>query len=105
MSAPTMIMIVGLSIASMAFIFIFMLLRKVEITEEKILKILGDDAEKIKKAKDDEELKRIIRSLDKSKRTKLKTLFESQDVRDAIKHIKFHVLKINPKEDSNVSRD
>jgi len=99
MSAPTMIMIVGMSIASMAFIFIFLLLRKVEITEEKILKILGEHAEDIKKAKSDEELKELIRALPKHKKTKLKTLFESQDLRDAVKHIKRHVLKVNHTED------
>jgi len=93
MSAPTMIMIVGLSIASMAFIFIFMLLRKIEINEERILKILGEHADEIKNAKDDEELKKLIRALPKKKRTKLKTLFESQDLQVAIKHIKEHVIK------------
>jgi len=93
MSATTMIMIVGLSIASMAFIFIFMLLRNIEITEERILKILGEHAEEIKKAQDDEELKKLIRALPKKKRFKLKTLFESQDIRDAVYHIKKHVLK------------
>ena len=95
MSAPTMIMIVGMSIASMAFIFIFMLLRKIEINEERILKILGEHADKIKNAKDDEELKRLIRALPKRKRTKLKTLFESQDLQVAIKHIKEHIIKNN----------
>jgi hypothetical protein len=95
MNAPTMIMIVGMSIASMAFIFIFMLLRKVEINEKKILKILGEHADEIKNAKDDEELKRLIRALPKKKRTKLKTLFESQDLQVAIKHIKEHIIKNN----------
>ena len=95
MSAPTMIMIVGMSIASMAFIFIFMLLRKIEINEERILKILGEHADKIKNAKDDEELKRLIRALPKRKRTKLKTLFESQDLQVAMKHIKEHIIKNN----------
>ncbi len=93
MSAETMIYIVGVLIFSMAFIFVFMLLKRTEITEEKILQILKEDAEAIKKAKDDEELKKLIRALPKKKRTKLKTLFESQDLQDAIFHIKKHILK------------
>jgi len=104
MSGETLIIIVGMSIASMAFIFIILLLRKVEITEERILKILGEHAEEIKKAKDDEELKKLIRALPKKKRTKLKTLFESQDLQEAIKHIKKHVLKINHEGNSNVNQ-
>ena len=63
MSAPTMIMIVGVSISSMAFIFIFMLLRKIEINEERILIILGEHAEEIKNAKDDEELKKVAENM------------------------------------------
>jgi len=105
MSATTLIYIVGLSIASMAFIFMFMLIRKVEITEEKILKILKEDVEKIKKAKSDDELKELIRSLPKKKKAKLKTLFESQDLYEAMKHIKKHILKVNPEEDLNANRD
>ncbi len=105
MSGETLIIIVGMSIASMAFIFIILLLRKVEITEERILKILGEHAEEIKKAKDDEELKKLIRALPKKKRTKLKTLFESQDLQEAIKHIKKHVLKIRQEKDSDANQD
>ena len=63
MSAEMMIYIIGASIFSMAFIFMFMLLRRVEITEERILKILGEHAEEIKQAKNDEELKQLIRAL------------------------------------------
>jgi hypothetical protein len=105
MSATTMIYIVGLSIASMAFIFIFLLLRKIEITEERILKILGEHAEEIKKAKNDEELKELIRALPKKKKTKLKTLFESQDLYDAVKHIKKHVLKTTGRESEDANQD
>ncbi|GAB6073726.1 4-hydroxy-3-methylbut-2-en-1-yl diphosphate synthase [Nautilia lithotrophica] len=105
MSAEMMIYIIGASIFSMAFIFMFMLLRKIEITEERILKILGEHAEEIKQAKDDEELKKLIRALPKKKRTKLKTLFESQDLQDAIKHIKKHILKVNHEENSDVNQD
>jgi len=105
MSAEMMIYIISASIFSIAFIFIIILLRKVEITEERILKILGEDAEKIKEAKNDEELKKLIRALPKKKRTKLKTFFESQDLYDAVKHIKKHILKINDAENSVANRD
>ncbi len=96
MSAETMIYIISASIFSIAFILMFLLLRKVEITEERILKILGDDAQRIKKARNDDELKKLIRELPKKKKTKLKTLFESQDLYDALEHIKKHLLKTNP---------
>jgi len=101
MSAETMIYIIGASIFSIAFIFMFMLLRNVEVNEERILKILGEDAEKIKQAKNDEELKQLIRALPKKTKTKLKTLFESQDLQVAIREIKKHVLKTtsHPQED------
>jgi len=105
MSAETMIYIIGISIFSLAFIFMFMILRKVEITEERILKILQDDAEKIKQAKSDDELKELIRSLDKKKKTKLKTLFESQDLQVAIKEIKKHVIKKTNPEGADEGRD
>ena len=59
-----------------------------------MVKILGEEAvDKIKKAKDDEEIKAIIRSLKRRRKTKLKTLLESQDIRDAVKAIKKHILK------------
>ncbi|NPA12007.1 MAG: 4-hydroxy-3-methylbut-2-en-1-yl diphosphate synthase [Epsilonproteobacteria bacterium] len=94
MSATTLIYVVGLSIASMAFIFLFMLLRPNEVTKEKLQSILGEDAlEKIKNAKSDDELKQIIRSLSKRRKLKLKTLMESQDIRDVINAIKQHILK------------
>ena len=105
MSATGLIYTVGLSIASMAFIFMFMLIRKVEITEEKILKILQEDVEKIKEVKSDDELKELIRSLPKKKKEKLKTLFESQDLYEAMNHIKKHILKVNPEEDLNANQD
>jgi len=105
MSAEMMIYIIGASIFSIAFIFMFMLLRRVEITEERILKILGEHAEEIKQAKNDEELKQLIRALPKKKRTKLKILFESQDLQVAIKHIKKHILKVNHSEDTNANQD
>jgi L-lactate utilization protein LutB len=71
-----------------------MLIKNTEVTEEKLVKILGEEAvDKIKKAKDDEEIKAIIRSLKRRRKTKLKTLLESQDIRDAVKAIKKHILK------------
>jgi len=94
MSAANLIMIVGLSIVSMAFIFIFMLLRPNEVTKEKLEKILGKEAiEAIKNAKDEEEIKKIIRSLSKRRKLKLKTLLESQDIRDVLKAIDKFILK------------
>ena len=92
MSAEMMIYVVAISIFSLAFIFIGMLIFPNKVTKEKIEKILGDDLEDIKNAKDDEELKHLIRNLSKRKRTKLKTLFESQDLQVAIKEIKKHIL-------------
>ena len=98
MNSAGLITVVVLGVASMAFIFMFLILRKVEVNEERIARILGEDLKKIKKAKDDEELKEIIRSLPRNKRTKLKTLFESQDIRIAVNEIKKHILKVNPLE-------
>ncbi|WP_457560811.1 4-hydroxy-3-methylbut-2-en-1-yl diphosphate synthase [Caminibacter sp.] len=96
MSASTLIYIVGLSIVSMAFIFIFLLLKPNKVTREKLVKILGDDVvEKLKAAKDDDERKAIIRSLSRLKRSKLKTLMESQDIRDLLKAIHEHILEDN----------
>jgi predicted CopG family antitoxin len=95
MGAATLIYIVAISIFSMAFVFVFMLLRNVEVTEERLTKILGKDAvEKLKAAKNDDEIKEVIRSLHKRRKTKLKTLLESQDIRDAVAAIKKHILKI-----------
>jgi len=94
MSATTLIYIVGLSIASMAFIFMFMILKENVVTKEKLEKVLGKEAvEKIKQAKDDEEIKQIIRSLPKLRKVKLKTLMESQDIRDVLKAVHEHILK------------
>jgi hypothetical protein len=96
MSATTLIYIVGLSIVSMAFIFIFLVMRETKVTKEKLVKILGEDVvEKLKAAKDDNERKAIIRSLSRLKRSKLKTLMESQDIRDLLKAIHEHILEDN----------
>ncbi|WP_456471363.1 4-hydroxy-3-methylbut-2-en-1-yl diphosphate synthase [Caminibacter sp.] len=96
MSATTLIYIVGLSIASMAFIFMFLILKPSKVTKEKLEKVLGrETVEKIKEAKSDEEIKQIIRSLSRFKKSKLKTLMESQDIRDVLKAIREHILKEN----------
>jgi uncharacterized membrane protein YgaE (UPF0421/DUF939 family) len=94
MDAATLIYMVGLGIASMAFIFILLVIRPSKVTKEKLEKVLGKKAvEAIKKAKDDEEIKKIIRSLPKLRKTKLKTLMESQDIRDVLKAVHEHILK------------
>ncbi len=94
MDVITMLYIVALTIASMAFIFLFMILRKVEVNEEKIRKILGDEIiDKLKSVSSDEEIKEILRTMPKRKRNRLKTLLESQDVRVAVDAIKKHILK------------
>jgi len=94
MSATTLIYIIGLSISSMAFIFMLLILKPSKVTKEKLTKILGEEVvEKIKQAKDEEEIKTIIRSLPRLKRSKLKTLMESQDIRDLLKAIDEFILK------------
>ncbi|EDM24327.1 hypothetical protein [Caminibacter mediatlanticus] len=94
MSAATLIYIVGFSIVSLAFIFMFMILKPQKITKEKLVKVIGQEAiEKIKNAKDDNEIKEIIRSLPKKRKAKLKVLMESQDIRDVLKAIHTHILK------------
>jgi len=84
--------IVAFSIFSLAIIFMIMLVIPNKVTKEKLEKILGKEiVEKLKEVQDDEEkMKEIIRSLKTSKKVKLKTLFESQDVRDVIKGFKEH---------------
>jgi len=90
----TLIYIVGISIFSMAFVFLFLLLMPNKVTKEKLIKIIGEEnIEKIKKAKDEEEIKAIIRSLPKKNKTKLKMLMESQDIRDVLKALNEHILK------------
>jgi len=90
----TLIYIVGIGIFSMAFIFLFLLLVPNKVTKEKLVKIIGEEnIEKIKQAKDEEEIKTIIRSLSKKRKTKLKMLMESQDIRDVLKALNEHILK------------
>jgi len=94
MGYTTVIFAVGIMIFSLAFIFIVLLLIPTKVTKEKLEKIFGKEVvEKIKNAKDEEEIKAIIRSLPKKKKNKLKTLLESQDIRDVIKAINEHILK------------
>jgi len=94
MGYTTVIFAVGIMIFSLAFIFIVLLLIPTKVTKEKLEKIFGKEVvEKIKNAKDEEEIKAIIRSLPKRKKIKLKTLLESQDIRDVIKAINEHILK------------
>ena len=94
MGGAGLVMAVGIGIFSLAFIFLFILLMPTRVTKEKLIKIIGEEnIEKIKKAKDDEEIKAIIRALPKKRRSKLKTLMESQDIRDVLKAIHEHILK------------
>ena len=94
MGGTGLIIGVGVMIFSLAFIFLFILLIPNKVTKEKLIKIIGEkEIEKIKNAKDDEEIKSIIRSLPKRKRSKLKTLMESQDIRDVLKALHEHILE------------
>lgn len=93
MNAPMLIYGVGIMIFSLAFIFMFLILMPNKVTKEKLIKIIGEEEiEKIKKAKDEEEIKSIIRALPKKKRSRLKTLMESQDIRDVLKALNEHIL-------------
>ena len=94
MGGAGLVMAVGIAIFSMAFIFLFILLIPTKVTKEKLIKVIGkENIEKIKQAKDDEEIKAIIRALPKRRKSKLKTLMESQDIRDVLKAIHEHILK------------
>ncbi len=86
---------IGIMIFSLAFIFMAIILIPNKVTKEKLEKILGQKAiEEIKKVEDDEKkIAQIIRSLSKSQKNKLKTLLESQDVRDVVKALKEHILR------------
>ncbi len=86
---------IGIMIFSLAFIFMAIILIPNKVTKEKLEKILGQKAiEEIKKVENDEKkIAQIIRSLSKSQKNKLKTLLESQDVRDVVKALKEHILR------------
>jgi len=97
MSAEIMIMIITLSSASMSIIFLFSVLKESKPDKEKLTKIFGEELiEKVKNAKDDEEIKNIIKSLNKKQKVKLKTLLESQDIRIALNALKEHIRGENP---------
>jgi hypothetical protein len=92
MSATTLIYTVALLSVSLAVVFLLLILKPSNVTKEKLEKILGDEAiQELKNAKDETEIKQIIRSLPKKTKTKLKVLLESQDIRDAIKAINEHI--------------
>ena len=96
MTTTTMMIFgVGIMIFSLAFIFMAVIMIPNKVTKEKLEKILGQKAiEEIKKVQDEEEkIIEIIRSLSKKQKNKLKTLLESQDVRDVVKVIKEHIVK------------
>jgi flagellar motility protein MotE (MotC chaperone) len=89
-----LIVLVMIIIPSMAFVFLLTILKTQKVTKEKLEKIFGEkNIEKIKNAKTEEEIKEIIRSLHKSQKRKLKTLLESQDIREVIKAIEEHILE------------
>ena len=93
MGGTGLIVGVGVLIFSLAFIFLFIILIPSKVTKEKLIKIIGEDnIEKIKQAKDDEEIKEIIRKKKKKSKNRLKTLLESQDIRDVLKALHEHIL-------------
>ena len=97
MSAETLIMIITLGSASMSIVFLISVLGSSVPDAKKLTKILGDDKiEEIKQASNDEEIKEIIKKLTKKQKTKLKTLLESQDIRDALNALKIHIRNEEP---------
>ena len=93
--ATTLIFAVGAMIFSLAFVFMVIILMPTKVTKEKLEKILGKEVIKeIEKVKDDEaKIKEIIRGLSKKQKHKLKTLLESQDIRDVIKALNEYIFK------------
>jgi hypothetical protein len=92
MSAEYLIMIITLSSASMSIVFLMSVLKESKPDEKKLTKILGEEnVKKVKEAKNDEEIKEIIKSLNKKQKRKLKTLTESQDIRVALNALKEHL--------------
>jgi len=89
-----LIVIVMMVIPSMAFVFLITILKTQKVSAEKLKKIFGEEnILKIIEAKTEEEIKEIIRTLHKSKKKALKTLLESQDIRDVLKAIDEHIRK------------
>jgi cysteinyl-tRNA synthetase len=92
MSAEIMIMIITLTSASMSIVFLLSVLKESKPDEKKLTKILGEEIVKqVKEAKNDDEIKEIIKKLDKKQKRKLKTLTESQDIRVALNALKVHL--------------
>ena len=93
-----MIMVITLGSASMSIVFLLSVLKDNKPDAKKLTKILGENnIQKIKSAKNDEEIKNIIRKdLTKKQKTKLKTLVESQDIRDALNALKVHIRDEEP---------
>jgi GTP cyclohydrolase III len=93
MSAEVMIAIVCIGSASMSILFLISITREVEVTADRLTKIIGEEnIAKIKEANDEEKIKEIIRNLPKKRKVKLKSLLESQDIRDVIKALNEHIL-------------
>ena len=89
-----LIVIVMTIIPSMAIVFLITILKTQKVSKEKLEKIFGkENVLKIIEAKTEEEIKEIIRSLHKSQKKKLKTLLESQDIREVLKAIDEHIRK------------
>ena len=89
-----LIVIVMMTIPSMAIVFLITILKTQKVSKEKLEKIFGEEnISKILEAKTEEEIKEIIRTLHKSKKKKLKTLLESQDIREVLKAINEHIKK------------
>ena len=89
-----LIVIVMMTIPSMAIVFLITILKSQKVSKEKLEKIFGkENITKILEAKTEEEIKEIIRTLHKSKKKKLKTLLESQDIREVLKAIDEHIKK------------
>ncbi len=93
-----MIMVITLSSASMSVIFLLSILRENKPDAKKLTKILGEEnIKKVIEAKNDEEIKDIIKKeLTQKQKTKLKTLAESQDIRDALNALKVHIRNEEP---------
>ena len=97
MSTAYLIMIITLSSASMSIVFLFSIIKENKPDRNKLTKILGqENILKIEQAKNDEEIKEIIKSLTKKQKRKLKTLTESQDIRVALNALKEHIRGEDP---------
>jgi hypothetical protein len=92
MSAEVMISIICIASASMSILFLISVTKEIKVTPDKIIKIFGEETiEKIKNSNEDE-IKEIIRKLPKRKKLQLKSLLESQDIRDVLKVLDEHII-------------